>query len=277
MNRCDHTICRMIHLVTLLAGFFLLTGFHWWDPLARWIGIGNRALEAGDADAAGAAYDEAVRVEGDDERIAYNRGLMQLLNEDADAALKQFEAAAQSTDAAVRADAAYNAGCVQLMRNEPAAAVQSFIDSLRIQPENEDAKANLEMALRMLRDLPTPTPQSQQQQSQEGAPDDSSNEEETAPTPTPSGSPEAPPPSPEPQSEPSATPSPESGDPSASAPGATVTPTPQSAEAQPVQEGKMSPEEAERLLDAQEEEEMEVLKRFHMLPPPAEREIEKDW
>ena len=39
----------------------------------------------------------------------------------------------------------------------------------------------------------------------------------------------------------------------------------------------MTQQEAERLLDAQEEDEMEVLRRLHQLPMVRDREIEKDW
>ena len=39
----------------------------------------------------------------------------------------------------------------------------------------------------------------------------------------------------------------------------------------------MNRTEAERLLDAQEEDEMDVLKRFHQLPPADDKNIVKDW
>jgi len=277
----------MLRIMLLTACWFGCAGFHWWDPLARWIGIGNEAVAENRPEVAAEAYANAADVKPGDPRIHYNKGLVKAMQDAPEDALEQFEIAAGSDDPDVKADALYNKGRLEMEAGDPASAVTSFTDSLKLQPDNLDAKANLEMALRMLQQMPSPTPQSrdgdqkenqdedkeekkeEEQKQQEKKEQDDTRDDRGEPTPTPTG-----------------TVSP--GARSQAREDATATPTPQrtpSPQAQPrqgrtpepVEEGKMSQSEAVRLLDAQEEEEMEVLKRFHQLPPADDRDIEKDW
>ncbi len=251
--------------------FISFSGFHWWDPVARWIGIGNQEYESGNLENAQKAYDHAEQINPGNPLIANNQGNVLYRQENYEDAEKKFQSAAMSEDPKAKADALYNAGCAALMNKDPQTAVNSFQKSLALAPQDEDAKVNLEMALKMLQQMPTPTPQSQENQDGE---QDSSQTPEPQPspgleTPTPSGTPESESSQTE-QSEstPEATPT--------SSEETSMDDTEQKPTPEPQQEGEMSEEEATRLLDAMEDEEMEVLKKFHQLPQP-ERELDKDW
>ncbi|MCD4655690.1 tetratricopeptide repeat protein [bacterium] len=245
----------VLELLILMVCFVMFSGFHWWDPVARWMGIGNEAVKNGEISSAAEAYEKASKVEPGNERVLYNKALANLLQEKPEEALKQLETAVGSNDLEVRTRAFYNKGCVELQSNDPAAAAESFTESLKLNPEDEDAKVNLEIALQILQQMPTPSPQPQEnQENQDG--EDQQDDQNNQPTPTPSGTG-----SPEPESQQQ----PEES-----------SPTPQPSPS-PVEEGKMTQQEAERLLDAQEEDEMEVLRRLHQLPMVRDREIEKDW
>jgi tetratricopeptide (TPR) repeat protein len=75
-------------------------------------------------------------------------------------AVRAYDAARQaSTETRTRADAAYNIGNAWLKAQQPQKAIQSYVDGLKLDPDDQEAKYNLSAALRML--------QQQQQQQQQ--------------------------------------------------------------------------------------------------------------
>lgn len=78
-------------------------------------------------------------------------------------AIKHYEAAAQNTPAPrQRADAYYNLGNAYLQAQDPQQAAQAYQEALKLRPSDLDAKHNLTLAKRQLR-------QQQQQQQQQSA------------------------------------------------------------------------------------------------------------
>lgn len=274
---------RIIQMMLLGIVFLSMSGFHWWDPIARWIGIGNEAYREGQFDQAEAAYNQAQEAAPDSNIAALNRGSAQYQAGRYDESVANFEQAARSGDPALKAQAHYNSGCAQLSKGDAAKAVDSFRKSLIANPHDEDAKANLEMALKMKEQQPSQPPQPQEGSPQ---PDESGS---PSPTPETSPSPEQQTPqsdgSPQPQEtqseSDSQTPTPQSAgqtQPTPSPSDQTPAPAPQPAStAEPPKDGEMDKAEAERLLDLMETEELEVLKRFHQLPEVDERNVDKDW
>lgn len=281
MKKCNSNRGKILLLLLIVP---VLSGFHWWDPIARWVGIGNKAVEAGEFETARDAYQKAAETAPGDERILNNRGVVEYSQQNFEEAAKYFDTASASRDSDVSGTARYNRGCAQMKGGDLQGAVESFVEALKINPDDEDAKVNLEMALQMLQQMPTPTPQQQQDQDQD--------------QPKPSGTPEGPTSTPDPEqtqqqqdqtsevtSTPTAaiTPTPQanadsvpSPTPSGS-PSASMEPQPEETAMPTPEDGMMSVSEAERLLDAQEEEEMDVRKKFHQLPSVKDRVIEKDW
>jgi len=78
-----------------------------------------------------------------------------------DEAVRAYEAARQAArDAHTRADASYNIGNAHLKAQDPQKAIQSYVEGLKLNPDDQEAKYNLSQALRMLQ-------QQQQQQQQQ--------------------------------------------------------------------------------------------------------------
>lgn len=76
-------------------------------------------------------------------------------------AVRAYEAARQaSTELRTRADASYNIGNAWLKAQDPQKAIASYVDGLKLDPDDMEAKYNLSQALRMLQ-------QQQQQQNQQ--------------------------------------------------------------------------------------------------------------
>ncbi|MBN1550123.1 tetratricopeptide repeat protein [bacterium] len=262
---------RVLCLFLLIS---VLVGFHWWDPVAKWIGIGNEAFQEGDLSTAEQAYQKAKKTAPDNYLIDNNLGSVLYKKEQPEKALDQFKTAMLSKDPEVRFNAFYNAGVVQMKNGELQEAADSFWKALTIKPDDLDTKTNLELTNIMLDMMPSPTPQitpqpqsneysNQTPQPQTPQPD------QTQPTPqmTPQTQPQS---TNLPDTTPSMTPTPQSSLSS------NETPIPQPT-SQSVKEGEMNPDEAERLLDAIEEEELEVLRKFHQLPEVDPRDVDKDW
>jgi len=265
-------IRRMSALILI---FLILSGFHWWDPFARWIGLGNSSYEEGDFEAAEDAFSKAEKVVPGDARASHNLGASAYRQDRLEDAEARFRKAAEAEDPVLGSNAWYDLGCTQLKAGNPEEAVKSFVEALKSDPRDSDAKINLEYARKMMEQMQNQTPPPQQQ---DGDNQESDENQKQTPQPTPQESTPSPDECTSNENNQSGTPTPtqtpEGGAQQESQPesGDNSSPPPE-----PVQAGQMSPEEAQRLLDALEEEEMEVLKRFHQLPRPDDRKIDKDW
>jgi Ca-activated chloride channel homolog len=152
---------------------------------------GIEALEQGDAKAAADALDAAARLAPDDPVTRFNAGTGRLLAE-RDDAVEELQQASEMAPSDLRPRALYNLGNAQLAAGQPAAAVEAFKSSLRLAPDQLDAKHNLELALRALKqqksqhgqDQETPQGKNQGEQEQSSAsgaeqqPDDSQSQAE---------------------------------------------------------------------------------------------------
>lgn len=290
--RLFKSLNKPVQLLMLSLFLFGLCGFHWWDPIAKWVEKGNKALETNDYETAEKAYENAIEKSPGDSRIHHNKGLLAYAEEHFDNAVDLFDLASRSEDPELKSRSLYNRGCAYLQSGDLEKAAESFIETLKIDPDDEDAKINLEMVLDVLSELPTPTPEMSDTEDESDSPDttptpdmeqtsdddqeqkpdtdqeqsDSDIEDET--TPTPEAEPAV-----DPDNEPTPTPT-ESPPETQEHPSEQATPTP---EEEPQQDGIMSQVEAERLLDALEQDEMNILKKLHQLPPSDDRHIEKDW
>ncbi|GMU66981.1 MAG: hypothetical protein AMXMBFR36_32550 [Acidobacteriota bacterium] len=138
-------------------------------------------LDAGDPTGAAESLDTAWRLRPEDPLAAYNAGSGRLLAGRPDA-LPALEAAARALAASegsdprapeLAADAYYNLGNARLAGGDAGGALEAYAETLRRAPRREDAKRNLELALRALE-------QQQQQQQNPGSPgrdDDTQNDE----------------------------------------------------------------------------------------------------
>jgi tetratricopeptide (TPR) repeat protein len=133
---------------------------------------GNQAFVDGELTAAMREYVEAQALSPNDSRVLYNLGntlSRQGKTEDALSVLER--AAVESREPALERDARFNRGVVQMEEEDLQAAVRSFGEALTVDPDDADARRNLELALRKLQEQ-----QQDQQQDQQG--DQEQNDQE---------------------------------------------------------------------------------------------------
>jgi hypothetical protein len=110
------------------------------------------AYRAGDAKAAMATADTALRLAGDDPLPRFNAGTAHLAGKDGKQAVELLDRAAaalekQGAAPELAASAAYNLGNARLEAGDAAGAVEAYKRALHQLPSHRNAKHNLELAL----------------------------------------------------------------------------------------------------------------------------------
>jgi Ca-activated chloride channel family protein len=167
----------------------------------------------------------------------------------ADAAREALLGASASEDHAVAADALYNVGNTFLGQKKPKEAVESYLKSLDIDPNDPDARRNLEIALRRL--------EQQQKQQQQNKQDDQKKDQAQKQDQKPDQKQE-PKEQPKDQPQEDQQPQPSSGDSTQTMP------------------DRLTREDAERLLNAIQSDEMKVLGQVRRKEDPKEVPA-RDW
>lgn len=160
----------------LLASMTLGAGSETETPEAsRWRHNSRARTEAGleqqqdgDLQEAVGAFAEALGLSPDDPLVRFNAGTASLLG-GGPAAIELLESATESAPPELQALAYYNLGNAHMAAQDVPAAIDSFKQSLRLDPQNVDVKHNLELAQQM---------QDQQQQEQEQEQDESEEQQQ---------------------------------------------------------------------------------------------------
>ncbi len=159
--------------VTLTASAVLLLGATVGDPAARRAEEALRLYEKGQFEAALQLYREAQVEKPGSPELHFNLGDVLFRLGDAENALREFELAAAAPE--LRAAALYNMGTVYLTQHRLDEAVEAYRAALRADDADDDARANLELALRLL------DQQQQQQQQQDTNGQDTGGDREQGP------------------------------------------------------------------------------------------------
>jgi hypothetical protein len=120
----------------------------------------NRLQRAGSAAEAAALYQQRARTDGGNAELRYNLGTA-LLADGAETAEEELSRATRSADPEIQSRAQYNTGLLRLdealvsetpdsVRINASASVDANRAALRIRPDDENAKWNLAMGLRLL-------------------------------------------------------------------------------------------------------------------------------
>lgn len=143
---------------------------------------GLAAWQRGDAEAAAEVLEQALAVapRPAEPRVLLNAGTGRLGAGKAEEALPLLTAAADAAEESgseLAPLARYNQGNALLAAGDPAAAADAYRRSLRLDPGNDDAKHNLELALRRLDEQrPPPAGGGQQEQQEQQEQQDSDGE-----------------------------------------------------------------------------------------------------
>lgn len=111
------------------------------------IDAGVAAYNAGDSEAALTRYAAAEADLGERPEIHLNKGLALLAKDDKEGARKAFEHGTESEFSAVHASAEYQLGNLELDAEAFDAAIERYTKCLKLQPDHQNAKWNLELAL----------------------------------------------------------------------------------------------------------------------------------
>ncbi|MDB4767026.1 hypothetical protein OAG71_05010, partial [bacterium] len=144
------------------------------------INTATQQLAAGNVEAALQGFDSAAEVSDDNYTLNYNRGIALYRNADIEAARSQFTEALDSTDLTLAAKSWFNLGnCDYATATEaaeqdrPAAieslkgAISKYRRSLKLNSDDTDARANIELAAKLMNQLQQQEKQEQQQQQNE--------------------------------------------------------------------------------------------------------------
>lgn len=132
----------------------LLLAFRFWDPELS----GNRAYRRGDYAQAVEYYREALSRRGPTPQLLYNLGTALLRSGSTELARERLATALEARSAELRAVAFYNLGNALAEQPGPGdagianlrAAISAYQRSLLLDPDQDDVRWNLELALRQL-------------------------------------------------------------------------------------------------------------------------------
>jgi Ca-activated chloride channel family protein len=124
------------------------------------------AYEAGELERAGEHLDAAVARRGERSELYYDRGLLLLAGGDAEGARTAFQHGTESSELQVQASSHYELGNLAFAGEDWQGAIDAYIACLRAQPDHQNAKWNLELAL-LRKQEQEKKEQEQQEQEQE--------------------------------------------------------------------------------------------------------------
>ncbi|HEX4385677.1 MAG TPA: hypothetical protein VH083_22105 [Myxococcales bacterium] len=126
---------------------------------------GNALAAEGRPDAALNLYETARKTLADSPELAYDRSTALVKSDPSKAPEAASEAlqALQHGDASLKSKAAYQLGVSQEAMGKPEEAMKSYGSALALDPEDEDAKVNLELLLKTQEERKQKQPQQQQE------------------------------------------------------------------------------------------------------------------
>ena len=154
-------------IAALLAATAILAAAACGDLGARPNNEGNEAYEQQDYEAAQSSYQEAIEKSPELPEPHYNSGNVHYRQGQDEVARQSYDQALLEADDDLYRDILFNQGNIQLRADEIEEAIESYKEALRLDPDDQDAKHNLEVALSRLPPVEQQQPQTGQQGDQQ--------------------------------------------------------------------------------------------------------------
>ena len=119
---------------------------------AEMVREGIAMYDKGDMEGAAGNFTKAADLDPMDLRIMYNLGTVQYSQKDYEKAVRQFTEAATSEDLQLRKSSFYNLGNTLFRMEKHKEAIEAYKEALRLDPHDMDAKHNIEVIRRILKD-----------------------------------------------------------------------------------------------------------------------------
>jgi len=145
------------------------------------VAAGNRLYDEGRYEEAHEQYLEALRQAPDSPIVLFDDGNALYRTEEFQRATETYRQAAESGDAAVEAQAWYNLGNALYKQQQLEPALQAYREALRRNPADADAKYNLEVTLEQLRQQQEPEQSADRQGENEEDQDQQAQQNQEAP------------------------------------------------------------------------------------------------
>ncbi len=156
----------MRYVVVTIVSIVITVGAVFANPESL-VRKGNKEFRDGDFKEALDFYNQAEIEAPQTPEIAFNQGTALLKAENYDTAAIKFEQALNTDDADLQAAAYYNLGNTHFEREDYMSAINSYRKTLEINPDDLDAKYNLELARNRLKEQMENQEQNQDEQQQE--------------------------------------------------------------------------------------------------------------
>jgi len=128
---------------------------------------GNQLFAEQKFDEANNRYRDALLENPESPVVHFNIGDVLYKKKNYEEAIKSYEKALRSDDVRLQAQSYYNIGNALYKNGKLAESIQAYKKALELDPEDEDAKYNLEFVRRKLKDNAQKQPQQNQQQNQQ--------------------------------------------------------------------------------------------------------------
>jgi Ca-activated chloride channel homolog len=121
------------------------------DEYRSKINEGYDLYKDGEYEKAAEKFKDAGILKPDKALPAYDKGTALYKSNDFEGAANEFQGSVAKNDPGVKADAFYNAGNSYFRAGKYDQAIKSYVDALKLQPQDKDSKHNLEISLMQMK------------------------------------------------------------------------------------------------------------------------------
>ncbi len=170
---------RRVVLTTAIVALVPLLVAFTWPGTVEWLCTrGIKQYEAGEFEEAGESFARALEADPGNATLTFNRGTALYRQQDFAEAAEAFASAAEGGGEEPGRDAAYNLGNSQFSAGDYQSAIEAYKQALRLDPDDAEAKYNLELALRKQEEQQQEQEQQEQQQEEDQPQEDEQEQQE---------------------------------------------------------------------------------------------------